>query len=443
MDLLQQFDLFVKSRQLLTADGAVLVAISGGVDSVVLAHLMQESGRQVALAHCNFQLRGAESDADEAFVRDLALRLELPFFVKHFDTRAFAQENGLSVQMAARQLRYSWFEEIRRENTFTAIATAHHLNDTVETTLLNLARGTGLNGLTGIPVRNGYVVRPLLFAQRDAIEIYARAQGLAWREDSSNASDDYTRNYIRRHLIPLFQELNPGFLNTAARMMQRLQDLSDNLQPLLEPLRMPEPKGQIRLEKKRLAAFPAPSALLYDLLRPYGFTEEQARQAAESQEHIGLELHADSGYRLLVDREALIVCPAETTFAPLRIEADDLLLRLPDGSRLGLIPAAPAPPFPDGLETILVDAAKLQFPLLLRPWQSGDVFQPLGMKGQHQKLQDFLVNQKIPRFDKSRIWLLLNGDGTAIWVLGLRPDERFKITEATTKALKINWIKGY
>ena len=561
--MLDLLDLFKKNATALglAADGSpTLLAVSGGLDSMVLAHLFQAAGLPFGIAHCNFGLRGAESDGDAVFVEKTAADWGVAFFVKRFDTKTYATQHGLSTQMAARDLRYAWFAEICREHGFARLATAHHLNDAVETMLLNLVRGTGLRGMSNVQflmsnvqiptpnaqlptsspaeafppsaslrrvrakaenfklqTSNSQLIRPLSAVPRADIEAYARAHDIAWREDSSNASDDYARNFVRHHVLPLLTELNPNFLRTAERTMRRLGEVEANYgwllgeyfkpSPAPSPVSTPPPTPPLKgrggtaytethteaneipegisayavpplpfrggvgggvdtgegvgplgpsISKPLLRLLPAPRQALHELLRPYGFSEEQARQLAENLDHIGLELHSDTGWRVLNDRTEIIVAPTThlsakasakaeqptnpTTQQLIRIQADDLMVTLPNGSRLVLLPAEPGPHFPDGREAVLVDAERLQFPLVLRAWQPGDWFQPFGMGGQRQKLQDFFVNQKLTRLDKERVWVLENGDGAIVWVLGHRMDERFRVTAQTVRGLKIGLV---
>ncbi|MBP6828476.1 MAG: tRNA lysidine(34) synthetase TilS [Saprospiraceae bacterium] len=447
MDLLQKFKEFIKANHLLQERTPALIAVSGGVDSVVLAHLFKDAGLPFAVAHCNFKLRSAASDEDEIFVRDLAARYGAQFHVKHFETTVYAEENGISIQMAARDLRYAWFLEICRTNDYTCLATAHHLNDSVETALLNFIRGTGLPGLTGIapsiarfmdnPV---CLARPLLFATRPDIEAYARQQGLSWREDSSNASDDYTRNFLRHRIVPLMEELNPAFIHTAGRNLHRLSEDESNL-GFLTGCYIDLHSGEI--DKQKLRALPAPRQVVYKALKHRNFTEEQARQVTENLDETGFEIYSSSGWRLLVDRERLFLRPpADEKEAPgvIQIFEDDLMVKLPDGFRLLITPVVPGSLYPDGKESVVIDADKLQFPLLLRPWKAGDVFQPFGMNGRHQKLQDFFTNLKLTRLDKERVRILENGDGSVIWVPGYRSDERFKAGPGSENLLKISYL---
>ena len=364
------------------------------------------------------------------------------------------------------------------------LATAHNLNDSVETALLNFIRGAGLAGIIGMRnaefgVRNDDVEhldigaqdsepdiphsalriphsalriphsiwRPLLFATRDEIMEYAHANQISWREDSSNASDDYSRNFLRHHIVPKMQELNPNFLHTAERNLYRLQETQENLAFLSRQFLGIEPAaGDLEgfsIDKQKLTQLPAPRQVLYDLLNPFGFTLEQARQIADNLNKTGFLIHSDAGWALLCDRNALLVAPpgGDDQASTLGIQKDDLMLRLEDGSALFFMATSPAKPYPDGIQAILVDAAKIQYPLKLRHWQKGDVFQPFGMGGQRQKLQNFFTHQKRSLFEKRDVWLLLNGDGAIIWIIGLRLDERFQIRENTLSALKITWSK--
>jgi len=470
MNLLDDFFKFLKTHRLsLDKGNPTLLAVSGGLDSVVMAHLFQAANLPFAIAHCNFQLRDAAADADELFVQKIALDFEVPFFVKRFETKTYAENNGLSIQMAARTLRYTWFAEIAAENGFGYVAVAQHLNDSVETALLNFVRGTGLPGLSGIkpaPSTEGKgVIRPLLFATRPEILEYARVHEITWYEDSSNASDDYARNFVRHHVVPQLEALNPNFLNTAARSMSRIEEAERNLAFLLDNWLKIDRRtssqtinsGSLTLEKQKLKQLPSPEQALRQGLKLYGFDAEQARQLAENLDHVGFELSSVKGWKLLNDRTEILLKPIEqndssqqspivTPPASIEIQADDLMVSLPDGSRLLLIQVSdtqlPANQSPiTDHQSVAVNAEKLKFPLHLRHWLPGDSFQPLGMEGKSQKLQDFFTNQKLSRFEKEEVWLLANGDGAVIWVLGWRLDERFKIHSNTNNALKINWIK--
>lgn len=453
MEFREAFTQFIHENGLFSPDQPVLLAVSGGLDSVVMAHLFHTSGYSFGIAHCNFQLRGAESEGDEWFVRQLARSFDVPFFTEKFDTATFAAQHGLSVQMAARELRYRWFLELALEHHYPAIATAHHLNDSVETALLNFIRGTGLSGLAGIRIKwpfSGtpvWLLRPLLFASREHIQAYAQVCGLEWREDSSNAEDYYARNYLRHQLMPGMTALNPAFLATAGRNLKRISEARDNLLFLVRQfLNLPDemPESGLNLDISRLKQLPAPRQAVAVLLKPLGFDAEQIRQVARNLESTGFQLPSKSGWVVLCDRGSLQIRKQENTASgqaesrpEVQIRQDDLMVRLPDGSALFLMPVPENAPATDGLNDISVGAASLIFPLTVRHWQSGDTFQPRGMGGKSQKIQDFFTNKKLSRFDKEQVWLLVNGNGQIIWVIGLRADERFQAKTMQETAVKI------
>lgn len=464
MDFLVRFQQSTKEQNLHPESARLLLAVSGGVDSVVMAHLFLASGFRVSIAHCNFQLRGVESDEDALFVERLAAELEASFYVQRFDTEEFAIKSGVSIQMAARTLRYAWFQSLADQHGYRQVATAHHLNDSVETALLNFIRGTGLAGMTGMHQTRGAmqtIVRPLLFATRDEIIEYASVQGIQWREDRSNASDDYARNYLRHHIMPEMGALNPNFLRTAERNLLRFADAHENLTFLTRQyLGLEHTNGHANalgysLDKQKLLQLPSPRQALQAILKPHGFTSEQTRQLSEKIQDTGFELFSDSGWRVLCDRENIVVQLPSTAdngpqdhkpVAPQRPTADvrvvptDLMVRLPDGTALFLMPGDLEPPFPDGAQAVLVDRRKIQYPLTIRHWEEGDVFRPFGMGGQSQKLQDFFTNRKLSRIEKEQVWLLVNADGAIIWVLGMRLDERFRVEKTTVEGLKITWM---
>ncbi len=442
MDLLEQLEVFVDRHGLLPNDARVIVALSGGVDSVALAHLLRRRGQPMALAHANFQLRGAESEEDEAFVRAIAAEWALPIYIRRFDTRAYAQEHRLSIQVAARQLRYEWLESLCDAEGWTHIATAHQLNDSVETALFHWARGTGLSGLSGIPLRSGRVVRPLLWAKRAEIVAYATAQGLRWREDSSNADLHYTRNALRHRVVAALEEIFPDFIAQAGKTLQHLRTADANIQHLLRQLATtPEADGVLRIERAAIEALPEPADALFELVHPYGFTPEQAQQMMLCRYTPGKEWQSKSGHRLVVGRDSWLLTESTAPQAWVHIHADDLMVRLPDDSRLFLMEVPLGTPLPTDPTAVVVDAQQVRFPLTLRRWHPGDAFQPLGMGGKSQKLQDFFTNHKLSALDKERIWVLENGDGQILWVVGMRLAEPFKVKQETFKLLKFTWIK--
>lgn len=447
-DLTQQFpDIFKR----LAGDEKVLLAVSGGVDSMVMFHLCVQHKFPIVVLHCNFQLRGEESDADAFFVKNAAEVAGIPFYSKSFETAEIAEASGLSIQMAARDLRYQWFVEMADELNINVLATAHHQNDFAETILINLMRGSGLPGLAGIPesiLRAGgrlKVIRPLLGFSKEDIVTWAETAGISWREDSSNVKTDYTRNYVRHRIIPAMEDVQPALLQQIQKSGSNLQQTYANYMFLLQQQVGFQQTGPhaFQMNVEPLKQIPAPAGAMYDLLKNYGFTPEQARQAATLLNKSGQEIVSDSGNRLFIDRQKILLelkhsSPVNTAVS---IQPDDLMVRLPDSSRLIFTQTLPQENFPDGADTIVVDEAKLQYPLQVRQWQAGDHFQPFGMDGRSRKIQDFLTDLKVARPEKERTLLLLNGNEEVIWVLGHRLDERFKIEKTSGKWLKISWIK--
>lgn len=453
MEFREEFTRFIRENSLFSPGQPVLLTVSGGVDSVVMAHLFYENGFTFGIAHCNFQLRGEESEGDAAFVRELAAKYQAPFFTKRFDTQSFATQNGLSIQMAARELRYRWFQELAADQGYPVVATAHHLNDSVETSLLNFVRGTGLSGLSGIRMKWQFpgeqaiwLVRPLLFATRESILGHARVCGLEWREDSSNAEDYYARNYIRHHLVTGMTELNPSFLSTAGRNLRRISEARENLAFLTRQfLGIPEatPENEMKIEVSKLKQLPAPRQALAIVLKPLDFDQEQIRQVAKNMDFTGFRLQSKSGWQVLCDRGSIHISHPESA-APTSviIKENDLMIRLPDGGSVFFVPTQSAPLFSTESHEIVVEAHKLVYPLMLRRWQPGDVFQPFGMNGKSQKLQDYFTNEKLSRTEKDQAWMLVNGDGAIIWVIGRRMDERFRVPSGGVGLMKVAFQPG-
>ncbi|PSL20797.1 tRNA lysidine(34) synthetase TilS [Dyadobacter jiangsuensis] len=418
-----------------------LLAVSGGVDSVVLAHLFHSLGLTAGIAHCNFGLRGEESDGDEAFVRELSARYNFPFFVTKPDVKNFAKSTSISTQMAARELRYRWFEKVRQESGYIWIATAHHANDSLETLLLNVARGTGLAGLTGIAPVNGHLIRPLLLSSRAEISRYAAENGIQWREDRTNETDDYYRNKIRHHVIPVLAELNPSLESTFNVSSERLRAANALLEAHLQRWKaqiVREEAGTIRIPIAGLLSEAEPAYRLWFILQDFGFQYGQLRNIVASLEGISGKRFFSPTHALLVDRDHILLKASSQTSDPevLTIEEPGVTFHW-QGAKISLrvLPAGSPPHFDNA--TIAVDINCITFPLTLRKWQQGDIFQPFGMGGKRKKVSDLLIDNKVDLFEKEKTAVLLNGDGEIIWVLGLRADERFRITEATSNILEI------
>ncbi len=443
--MLKAFRDYVQAQQLLPPGSRALLAVSGGVDSVAMAQLFKQAGLHFGIAHCNFKLRAEEADEDERFVARLAANLAAPFYSAAFNTEQIAREEGISIQMAARQLRYEWLESIRSDNGYSHIATAHHLNDSIETLLYNLAKGCGIRGLHGIPPRNGYVIRPLLFAAREEIEHYALEQGLLHREDASNTETKYSRNKIRHQVIPGLKAINPSLESTMAANIERLRATEYLYDYALESIRdevIKEEDGRILMNMNALKHHDSGlTTILYELLSPYGFNASQTGQLAQCLDHAGAVFFAP-GYRLLVDRGFLILekmTAVQGAGDAFLITAEARAVVLTEGrlslSRLSGQPVA----WSTGPNEAALDADTLVFPLFLRRWQPGDTFQPLGMGGKHQKVQDFFTNNKVSLFDKERAWILADAQGRICWLVGYRIDERFCIKPDT----RSYWVLKY
>ncbi|MXV16052.1 tRNA lysidine(34) synthetase TilS [Hufsiella ginkgonis] len=436
---------FIHEQRLFDPSDQILLAVSGGKDSVLMAHLFNEAGFRFGIAHCNFTLRGAESDGDEAFTRELAAGFGVPFYTVHFDTGFFAATRKISVQMAARELRYDWFEEIRKANDYQFIAIAHHRNDAVETMLLNLTRGTGIAGLHGIRAKRGSLIRPLLFLKRDEIDELTAQNGLAYREDSSNLSVKYARNKIRRQVIPVLKTLNPDLENTFESGALYFAELEEFLNYQVDKLReelFSETSPFIKINISRLMTLHPRKLLWFGLFRPFGFSAAVLDDLAGSLPTCSGKIFRSKTHQLLADREYLFLSPVkENDPAGVTVlQATDAMI-----TWNGLVFSQTTRErentmFTSETTRAFTDTERLVYPLLVRSWRQGDVFRPLGMKGQ-KKLSDFFTSQKIPLNQKSAIAVLVNGNGEIIWVAGWRMDDRYKINQHTKKVTIFETVK--
>ncbi len=412
----------------------LLLAVSGGIDSMVLLDLFRQLNYDIAIAHCNFQLRGKESDADELFVKVKSEKLKVKSYFIRFDTEEYSKENKLSIQLAARKVRYDWFQELLSKNQLDYLVTAHHLDDNVETFLINFTRGTGLEGLTGIPAQNGIIVRPLLPFSREAIEKYAQVNQIQWREDSSNASDKYLRNKIRHSIIPLLKELNAGFLDSFQNTLHHLlqaESLVDDAAKLVYEKVVIEKENQLEIHLKPLLEFHNYQAYLFQWLKQYGFTawndvydlvETQSGKQVFSPTHV-----------LLKDREKLILSKRKesATEAIFCIESKESIVNIP----LNISFCNVSYLSESDSNCIFVDEDKITFPLILRKWKTGDYFYPSGMTGK-KKLSKYFKDEKYSLLEKENQWLLCSED-QIVWVIGKRADERFIVKEKTKNSIKI------
>lgn len=430
----EEFSTHINKNLSFLKESKLLIACSGGLDSVVLASLCKSLNLDFALAHCNFSLRGKESDGDEEFVMSLAEKYSVPVFTETFDTKKYAKDKKLSTQMAARELRYNWFEEILKDFEYDYLLTAHHADDDLETFLINLSRGSGLRGLTGINTINDKIVRPLLSFNRQTILKHAKETGLYWREDSSNQQTDYLRNNLRLNVIPSYKEsvksLLPNFQKTIANL-RASQSLVEDYMALVYNLCIEEVSEGYKINLTKLKELPNTDALLYELLFPFGFTAwDDISELMEAQSG---KLVVSGSHRLIKDRNTLILTeiPSEMEKNEFFISEDKKKIDFP--LKLQLTPIDKMG-YTDK-NTIYVDNDKLTYPLKLRKWREGDIFQPFGMKGK-KKLSKFFKDEKLSLVAKEKIWILASLD-KIVWIVGYRPDERFKVDTATTNILKI------
>lgn len=413
----------------------LLLATSGGIDSMVLVYLFSELKYSIALAHCNFQLRGLESFGDQNFVQEYANANEIPFFLTQFDTKAFANDYKLSTQIAARELRYNWFYELLETENYDYILTAHHADDNIETFLINLSRGTGLEGLIGIPAQNDKIIRPLLSFTREEIEAYAKENNIQWREDSSNASDKYLRNKIRHHLVPLLKELNPQFMESFQKTQSYLNDSQELVEDaaIMVYQQVAREEGEmIVFDLDQLLRLPNYKSYLYQWLHEFGFTAwDDVYGLVESQS--GKQVFS-ADYRLLKDRGVLILSPIvqeednEVYFIEKNTQAVNIPLNLTFCKAAVISDASNS--------IIFVDEDRLVYPLVLKKWKEGDSFQPFGMNGKSKKLSKLFKDEKLSLLEKENCWVLWSAD-QIVWVVGIRQDERFKIDNSTKNILKI------
>lgn len=416
----------------------LFLAVSGGIDSMVLVHLLQQLHFNIAVLHCNFSLRASESDGDEQFVKSTCNHLNIPVFTQRFDTKQLASDYKLSIQLAARKLRYDWFYEQLSENNFDYIVTAHHLDDSLETFLINLSRGTGLDGLMGIPAQNDKILRLLLPFSREEIETYASENAVKWREDSSNASDKYLRNKLRHDVIPTLKQLHPKLLTSfqaTLKNLQQSQSLVHDASRLIYKNVVTEQEDQIKINLEKLMQLPNYQAYLYQWLKKYNFTAwEDIYDLVHSQP--GKQIFA-SHHTLLKDRDNLLLfaTKAENTAVEYQINVRQKDVKVP--LKLSICPV-------DGIlepatNVIFVDESKIHFPLTIRKWKEGDYFYPFGMEGK-KKVSKFFKDEKLTLIDKSNQWLLCSKN-EIVWIINFRLDNRFKVTTNTTNILKISTIK--
>ena len=435
--MIQQFQNHINQNFPQLANKKIIIATSGGLDSMVLLHLFQNLNQKIAIAHCNFQLRGIESFEDQNFVQNYAVANEIPIFITQFDTENFAIDYKLSTQVAARNLRYDWFYELLESENYDYILTAHHADDNLETFIVNLSRGTGLDGLVGIPSLNDKIIRPLLTFSRQEIEDYAKENKIKWQEDSSNASDKYLRNKIRHHIIPQLKELNVDFLNSflkTQKYLQESQTMVEDATIMIYQQVAKEVGKEIHFDLLKLKTLSNYKSYLYQWLQEFGFSAwNDIYDLVESQS--GKIIYSND-YQLLKNRKHLILSPIpEIENEVYSIKKNQIEVKFP--IKLSICKVT----FLDEVSklSIFVDEEKLSFPLQIRNWNEGDIFLPFGMNGNSKKVSKFFKDEKLSVLEKQKIWILTS-DKQIVWIIGMRQDERFKIEKSTKNILQITHL---
>ena len=420
---------YIKKHKLLSLSNLYIVSLSGGADSVALLLLLDEMGYKVHALHCNFHLRGEESDRDERFCEDLCLKKNIPFHRIHFDTLMYAETHKMSVEMAARELRYRYFEQLRKDIGAEGICVAHHQDDTVETVLLNLVRGTGLRGLTGIQPRNGAILRPLLCVTRTEIEAYLATKQQDYVTDSTNLETDFVRNKIRLQVVPLLRQLNPAVSENIVRTAEHLTEAQKVLDTVVDTY-----KGSNQLDLCALQQVGSAEYIVFEWLKQYGFNGSQVQQVISAE--TGSIFSSPTGYEVLKDRDRLLVEPTIMAFTPIRIPEEGTYV-LPDDRRLNVRRSNPFVS-KDSHEATL-DARQVRFPLTVRRVEEGDWMIPYGMTGR-KLLSDLMTDLKMSLFDRRRQLVVVDAQGAVVWAIGLRTDHRCRVTDATQEviAIKIN-----
>ena len=464
--MLDQFQAYINRYHLLAEGDKVILALSGGIDSMVLADLLLKAKVEFVAAHCNFHLRGDESDGDEKFVREFVEKCGVQCFVKHFDTVKYAEENGISIEMAARDLRYAWFEELRQQLGYDKIAVAHHADDQTETFFINLLRGAGLRGLKGMLPQNGVIIRPLLWASREQIRQYAVENQIFWREDHTNAESVYLRNKIRNQLLPAFDELKPEARQGLYKSLEHLASENELYRELLKEklAQIVEQDGDVqrfpysafldcfvpRNDAKRLSEAKAPELverpgysfqLLFEWLRQYGFNTDQCRFIFETMNTGIGNKYFSSTHQLIIGRDELQLSeikPVEDEEIQIEIGKGEIIS--PIHLRFSRIEKSSGFVIDKSPNVALLDFDKLHFPLTLRHWRHGDRFHPLGMKGS-KLLSDFFVDQKFTEAQKQNVLLLLSAENEILWVVGHRIDDRFKVTSETKSVFRCDLVR--
>lgn len=442
----QQVQEFVQREALFHPTDTLLVALSGGADSVALLRVLLRLGYVCRAAHCNFHLRGEESCRDEDFCRSLCQELGVELHTTHFDTQEYAARQGISIEMAARELRYAWFDELCRQHGYARVVVGHHRDDAVETLLLNLVRGTGIAGLTGIRPKNGRVVRPLLEVSREEVTAYLKALGQAYVTDSTNLQDEYVRNKIRLQILPQLEKINPQVREKIASTIHHLRGVEAIYGKAIQ-----EALGRVAGGDGRTISIPAlmaevePRAVLFELLRPYGFVSAQVDEVFRSLSGESGRRFANGAWEVLKDRDTLLLRPRlemGEESPGISIPHPRGKVALTQGSMMHVccFPLTTGYQIPRTPDVATLDAARVEFPLTIRPWRKGDKFAPFGMKGRKKLVSDLLTDLKLSLFEKETQLVVTDAHDRILWVVGRRTDERARVTEKTREVVEMRVV---
>ena len=434
--MISKFKAFIEKERLFSKEDNILLAVSGGVDSIIMCDLFYKSGLKFGIAHCNFALRDNESDQDEDFVRILAKKYSVPFFKVKFETEKYALKEGISTQMAARKLRYDWFEDIRKQNNFNFISVAHHIDDSIETYFINLIRGTGISGLKGISAKNNLIIRPLLFASRSDILNYCSENKLKFREDISNKSDKYLRNNIRLNIIPKLKNLNPKISQTIIKDMEHFKEMAHIYEEAIEIKRKnivdSIENNCFKIDINALKKLDPIKTYMFEFLSPYNFNITVIENIIASFDQTSGKKFFSSTHQIIKNREELLIIPLKNEQAIELLISDQLdYIQSPIQLKITREEFSEVFKIPKSSKLACLDQEKLVFPLILRKWKIGDSFYPLGMKTR-KKLSDFFVDLKLSLNQKEDVYVM-ESEREIFWVVGFRIDNRFKITENTKK----------
>jgi len=438
--MIQLFRSYIESENLFQPADHILLAVSGGIDSVVMVELFSRANFNFNIAHCNFSLRGKESDEDEVFVKDLAIHKEVKFFTKKFETKKYASEHSLSIQMAARDLRINWLEEILDQNNFRYYATAHHLDDQIETFFINLLRGTGISGLHGIKAKTGNLIHPMLFAYRKDIEEYAKEEKIEFRVDSSNLKTDYIRNKIRHELIPVIKDIKENYQELLTGNIQRLKQTEEiyrqHIQNVSEKLIIKE-NNNIRVSIKELNKNQPASTFLYELIVPFGFNFSQSNTIVESIGSTTGKQFYSKTHRLIIDRDFIIIQKTGDSLDQTFIITEETNeITHPFKLKISKFENEPNFDISKNQKVAVLDAEKFTFPLKIKKWEHGDYFYPLGMEGR-KLVSDFFIDNKFSIIDKENTWIMTS-EGKIVWIIDHRIDNRYKVTNKTKQVVQFS-----